>query len=90
MSRLDMSDRPIRYGMILLDASPSVLLLNGRPLIFGSPDETVAYARLHDVHHWMVFGDPEGWWPLYTQNGPVNPPPLPRERVDITLKRVQK
>jgi hypothetical protein len=85
-----MSDRPTRYGMILLDESPSVLQFNGRPLIFGSPDETIEYARLHDVHRWMVFGDPEGWWPLYTQNGPVNPPPTPKERVDISLKRDHK
>jgi len=26
----------------------------------------------------MVYGDPEGWWPLYTQNGPVNPLQSPR------------
>jgi hypothetical protein len=33
----------------------------------------------------MVFGDPEGWWPIYTQAGPVSPPRPPKERVDISL-----
>jgi len=57
----------------------------GAPVIFRSMDETVEYARMHDVQRWMVFGDPEGWWPLYTQDGPVNPPPPAKERVDISL-----
>ena len=85
-----MSDKVTRYGMILLDAAPSIVRVGGRPLIFESPDETIAYARLHDVRSWMVFGDPEGWWPLYTQDGPVNPAPLPKDRVDISLRRQAK
>ena len=36
---------------------------------------------------WMVYGDPEGWWPLYTQDGPINPPPPAKQRVDISLRR---
>ena len=70
-----MSDRRIRYGMIALDAAPTIVRLRGAPIIFHSPEETVEYAQLHDVQRWMVYGDPEGWWPLYTQDGPVNPPP---------------
>ena len=82
-----MSDRQIRYGMILLDAAPAILCVRGHPMLFGSADETLEYARLHGVARWMVYGDPEGWWPLYTQAGPVNPPPPPKERVDISLHR---
>lgn len=84
---LYLSYRPVRYGMIVLDAVPSIVRVRGAPIIFHSPDETVEYARLHDVQRWMVYGDPEGWWPLYTQDGPVNPPPEPRARVDISLHR---
>jgi hypothetical protein len=80
-----MSGRPPRYGMILLDPAPSILRVEGRALIFQSPDETLEYALLHNVRRWMVFGDPDGWWPLYTQAGPVNPLPPPKERVDISL-----
>jgi hypothetical protein len=82
-----MSDRPVRYGMIVLDAAPSLVRLRGAAIIFHSPEETVEYAQLHDVQRWMVYGDPEGWWPLYTQDGPVNPPPEPKARVDISLHR---
>ncbi len=82
-----MSDRPLRYGMILLDAAPTILCVRGQPMIFRSADETLEYARLHDIQRWMVYGDPEGWWPLYTQAGPVNPPPRPKERVDLSLHR---
>lgn len=71
--------------MILLDDKPTILRVNGRPMIFQSADETAEYARLHNVRSWMVFGDPDGWWPLYTQDGPVNPPPATKERVDISL-----
>jgi hypothetical protein len=85
-----MSDRAIRYGMILLDGDPSILCVRGTPVIFRSMDETIEYARMHDVQRWMVFGDPEGWWPLYTQEGPVNPPPPAKERVDISLTRDRK
>jgi hypothetical protein len=81
------SDRSIRYGMIVLDAAPSIVRVRGSPLIFHSPDETIEYAQLHDVRRWMVYGDPEGWWPLYTQDGPVNPPPEPKPRVDLSLHR---
>ena len=71
--------------MILLDTAPAILRVRGQPMIFHSTDETLEYARLHGVGRWMVYGDPEGWWPIYTQDGPVNPPPPPKERVDISL-----
>jgi hypothetical protein len=77
----------VRYGMIVLDAEPTILRARGLPVVFRSMDETVEYAVLHGVQRWMVFGDPEGWWPIYTQAGPVNPPPPPKERVDISLHR---
>jgi hypothetical protein len=54
---------------------------------FVSQDETIEYARLHDIVRWIVFGDPDGWWPLYTQAGPANPAPEPKRRVDISLRR---
>lgn len=73
--------------MILMDGAPSLLRAGGRPLIFSSADETVEYARMHGIERWMVFGDPEGWWPIYTQAGPVSTPPEPKMRVDIHLKR---
>ena len=82
-----MSDRPVRYGMIVLDAAPTIVRVRGAPIICHSPEETVAYAQVHEVQRWMVYGDPQGWWPLYTQNGPVNPPPEPKARVDISLHR---
>ena len=82
-----MSDRPVRYGMIVLDAAPVIVQARGRPVYFVSPQETIEYARLHDITRWMIFGDPEGWWPLYTQDGPVNPAPEPKQRVDISLRR---
>jgi hypothetical protein len=74
----EVSDRPVRYGMIALDAAPTIVRLRAAPIIFHSPAETVEYAQLHDLQRWMVYGDPAGWWPLYTQDGPVNPPPSPR------------
>ena len=82
-----MSDRPPRYGMILLDSAPTLLRVHGQPMVFRSAEETLEYARLHDIKRWMVYGDAEGWWPLYTQDGPVNPPPPPKERVDLSLTR---
>jgi hypothetical protein len=82
-----MSDRPIRYGMIVLGAPPTIECVRGQPVIFRSLQETVEYARLHDIVRWMVYGDPEGWWPLYTQQGPVSPAPEPKARVDISLRR---
>ena len=82
-----MSDRPPRYGMILLDGAPTLLRVGGPPRVSRSAEETLEYARLHDIKRWMVYGDAEGWWPLYTQDGPVNPPPPPKERVDISLTR---
>jgi len=36
---LHMSDRPVRYCMIVLDAAPSLVRLRGAPLIFHSPEE---------------------------------------------------
>ena len=80
-----MSDRPVRYGMIVLDAAPVMVRARGQPVIFHSTEETVEYAKLHAVERWMVFGDPEGWWPIYTQAGPLSPPPPRKERVDISL-----
>jgi hypothetical protein len=73
--------------MIVLDAAPSIVRVRGAPIIFHSPDETVDYARLHNVQRWMVYGDPQGWWPIYTQAGPLNPSPEPKARVDISLHR---
>jgi hypothetical protein len=73
--------------MIVLDAAPAIVCARGQPVIFHSAEETVEYARLHAVERWMVFGDPEGWWPIYTQDGPISPPPVRKERVDITLRR---
>ena len=83
---VNVADRAVRYGMIVLDAAPTIVRARGLPVFFSSPDETIEYARLHDIGRWMVFGDPEGWWPLYTQDGPVHPPP-PKDRVDISLHR---
>lgn len=80
-----MSDRATRYGMILLDGDPEILRVRGEPVVFRSPEETLEYARLHNVQRWMVFGDRDGWWPLYTQDGPISAPPPPKERVDISL-----
>jgi hypothetical protein len=51
---LDVSDRSVRYGMIALDAAPTIVRVRGAPLIFHSPEETVEYAQLHDVQRWMV------------------------------------
>ncbi len=82
-----LSDRAIRYGMIVLDVAPAIVRARGWPMFFTSPEETLEYARLHDITRWMVFGDPDGWWPLYTQAGPVNPAPEPKGRVDISLHR---
>jgi hypothetical protein len=53
--------------MIVLDAAPAILCARGTPVYFVSPEETIEYARLHDVVRWIVLGDPDGWWPLYTQ-----------------------
>jgi hypothetical protein len=53
--------------MIVLDESPYVLRARGVPLVFTSPEETLEYARLHSISQWLVFGDPDGWWPLFTR-----------------------
>src|SRR5258708_26026996 len=79
-----MSDRPVRYGMILLDTAPAILRVRGQPIIFKSPEETVDYARLHAVQRWLVFGDPDCSRPLSTQFVPVNPPPPPKGRIVIS------
>jgi hypothetical protein len=71
--------------MILLDPEPTILRVRGEPVVFRSPEETLEFAALHDIHRWMVYGDREGWWPLYTPDGPVSPPPPPKGRVDISL-----
>jgi hypothetical protein len=82
-----MADRTPRYGMILLDGAPTLLRVRGQPMVFVSADETLEYARLHGIERWMVFGDPEGWWPICTQAGPVHAPPPPKQRVDLSLTR---
>jgi hypothetical protein len=82
-----MSDRAPRYGIILLDEAPTLLRARGQPVIFTSPEETMEYARLHGIRRWMVYGDPEGWWPYFTQEGRTSPPPPRKERVDISLHR---
>jgi hypothetical protein len=71
--------------MILMDGGPTILRARGEPIVFRSPEETVEYARIHDIKQWMVYGDREGWWPIYSQAGPIYPPPPPKERVDISL-----
>src|SRR5215211_4279175 len=73
--------------MILLDGGPSILRSRGEPIVFRSPEETLEYARIHDIKRWMVYGDREGRWPIYTQEGPVNPPPPPKERVAVALNQ---
>jgi len=55
------SDRPIRYGMIVLDVAPAIERVRGQPMIFRSPEETVEYAKLHAIARWMVYGDADGW-----------------------------
>jgi hypothetical protein len=80
------SEHLVRFGVIVLDPVPAIVRARGKPVYFASPEETIEYARLHDIVRWMVFGDPDGWWPLYTQDGPVNPAPEPKRRVDITLR----
>ena len=59
--------------MILLDGGPSILRARGEPIVFRSPEETLEYARMHGIQRWMVYGDREGWWPIYTQDGPGQP-----------------
>jgi hypothetical protein len=71
--------------MILLDGGPSILRARGDPIVFRSLEETLEYARMHGIQHWMVYGDRDGWWPIYTQDGPLNPAPPAKERVDISL-----
>ena len=36
-----MSDRPVRYGMIVLDAAPVIVRARGAPVYFVSPEETM-------------------------------------------------
>ena len=76
-----MSDRAIRYFIIVLDAAPAIVRVRGEPMIFRSQEETVEYARLHEIARWMVYGDPDGWWPIYTHDGPVN---LPHRRRSVS------
>jgi len=66
---IHLSARPVRYGMIALDAAPTIVRWRGAPIMFHSPEETLEYARLHDVQRWMVYGDPEGWWPCIRMTG---------------------
>jgi hypothetical protein len=33
----------------------------------------------------MVYGRADGWWPVYTLDGPVNPLPEPPEREGFRL-----
>ena len=37
----EVSDRRIRFGMIALDAAPTIVHLRGAPIIFHSPEETI-------------------------------------------------
>jgi hypothetical protein len=55
--------------MIALDPAPAIVRLGGAPIIFHSPVETIEYAQLHDVQPWMVYGDPDGWWPCIRRMG---------------------
>ena len=71
--------------MIILDGESSILRARGEPIIFRSQEETMEYAKLHDIQRWMIYGDRDGWWPIYTQDGPISAPPPPKERVDISL-----
>jgi hypothetical protein len=81
------ADHVIHYGMIVLDDAPVILRVRGQPMVFGSPDQTLEYAKLHGIMRWMVYGRPDGWWPVYTLAGPVNPLPEPPPRVDLRLTR---
>ena len=72
-----MSDHVIHYGMIVLDAAPTLLRVRGKPMSFRSADETLEYALLHGIKRWMIYGRADGWWPVYTRDGPVNPLPEP-------------
>ena len=81
-----MSNRAARYGMILLDSAPTLLRVRGAPMVFQSAEETIQYARLHGVQCWMVCGGEDGWWPIFTQAGPVHTPPPAKGRVDISLR----
>ena len=64
-----MSDRSPRYGMILLDAAPAILRVHGQPMLFGSADETLEYARLHGVARWMVTAIPRARGPSTPRRG---------------------
>jgi hypothetical protein len=55
-----MPDRLPRYGMILLDAEPTLWRSRGEAVIFHSGRETVAYARLHSIRRWMAYGREAG------------------------------
>ena len=68
--------------MILLDGGSSILRARGEPIVFRSPEETLEYARIHDIQRWMVYGDREGWWPIYTQSGALTVPEFLRFRYD--------
>jgi hypothetical protein len=81
------AEHVIHYGMIVLDDAPVILRVRGQPMVFGSPDQTLEYAKLHGIMRWMVYGRPDGWWPVYTLAGPVNPLPEPPPRVDLRLTR---
>ena len=66
--------------MIVLDPAPTLLRVRGQPMHFRSADETLEYAQLHGIARWMVYGRADGWWPVYTMDGPVNPLPEPPPR----------
>ena len=72
-----MSDPVIHYGMIVMDPAPTLLRVRGRPMFFRSADETLENAQPHGIMRWMVYGRADGWWPVYTLAGPVNPLPAP-------------
>jgi hypothetical protein len=47
--------------MIGLDPSLVILRARGMPMHFVSPEETIEYARLHDILRWIVSADPDDW-----------------------------
>jgi hypothetical protein len=53
-----LSDRAVRYGMIVLDPAPAILRARGTPVYFVSQEETIEYARLHDIVRWIVLAIP--------------------------------
>ena len=74
-----MTDHVIHYGMILLDADPTLLRVRGQPMFFRSADETLEYAHLHGITRWMVYaaapmaGGPPTRWTAQSIRCPSHP-----------------